>query len=65
MEFHTVPRDVLVVWALSSSLMLTGLCWKEVPFQKIFLIVELSLSPRPRTSMTMEGLFGLLTHFAR
>ena len=41
-----VPTDVPGVWARSSSLMLTGLSWKEVPFQIILLKVELSLSPK-------------------
>ena len=35
------------VWVRSSSLILTSLCWKEVPFQNISMKVELSLSPRP------------------
>ena len=58
-EFHMVPVSLPGVWVRNSSLMLTGLCWKEVPFQDISLRVELSLSPRLLTAMTMEGLFDL------
>ena len=43
----------------------TGFCWEEEPFLNISLKVELSLSPRPMTSMTMEGSFDLLTLIAR
>ena len=62
-----VPTGVPVVWARNSSIMLTEFSWKEVPFLIILLKVELKmfLSPRPLTSMTMEGLFNHLTHFAR
>ena len=56
--------DVRGDWAPSSSLTLTSVCWKEVPFQNISLKVGRSLSPRPLTSMTMEELFDLRTRFA-
>ena len=36
---------------------------RDVPFQIILLRVELFLSPRPLTLMTMEGSFDQQTHF--
>ena len=50
-------------WARNSSLMLTKLLWKEVLFLIMLLRVELFLSPRLLTSMTMEGSFDHQTHF--
>ena len=64
-EFLTVPTDVLVAWVRSSSVILKELSWKELPFLIIVLKVELFLSPRPLTLMTMEGSFDLKTLFAR
>ena len=64
MEFHLVPANVPGILVRNSSLMLTELFWKEVPFMIILLKVELFLSPRPLTFMTLEGLFDHLMHFA-
>ena len=63
-EFHMVPTGVPGVWARNSSLMLAELSWKELPFLIILLKVELFSSPRLLTSMTVEGIFDHLTHFA-
>ena len=63
--FHMVPTGVPGVLVRNSSLMLTDLCWKEVLFLIVLLKVEPSLSPRPLTSMTMDGFFDLQTLFAR
>ena len=62
-EFHMVPTGVPGVWVRSSSLRLTSICWKEVPFLILLLKVGLSLSSRPLTSMTMEEFFDLQTRF--
>ena len=62
-EFHVVLTSVPGILVRNSSLMLTELFWKELPFQISLLRVEPSLSPRPLTSMTMEGLFDHLMHF--
>ena len=49
----------------SSSFVLIKPYWREVLFLIVLLKVELSLSPGPLTSMTVEGLFDHLMHFAR
>ena len=65
MEFPTASTDVLVVWFRSSSLMLVELAWKEVLFLIVLPKVGPSSSLRHLILMTFEGLFDLLTLFAR
>ena len=40
-----------------------SICWKEVPFLNILLLVGRSLSPSPLTLMTTKELFDLQTRF--
>ena len=65
MEFPTASTDVLVAWVRSSSLTLKKLSWREVLFVIVLPKVGPSLSLRHLILMTLEGLFDLLTHFAR
>ena len=65
MEFPTAFTDVLVAWVRSSSFMLLKPSWREVQFLIVLPKVGPSLSLGHLVLMTLEGLFDLLTLFAR
>ena len=64
-EFPTVSTDVLVALARSSSFTPIKPYWREGIFLIVLLKVGQSLSVRLPILMTLEGLFDLLSHFAR
>ena len=65
MEFPEAFTDVLVDWVRNSSFMLIKPSWREVPFLIVLPKVGPSFFLKHLTLMTLEGLFDLLTLFAR
>ena len=55
MEFTTVSTGVLVALVLSSSFSACGVCMEGVSIPDCFAESRTVLSPRPLTSMTMDG----------
>ena len=64
MEFRTAFTDVREDWVRKFCLTCIIMCWKVVLFLRSLRKVEQSLSQRPQTSTTMEGLLDHHTHFA-
>ena len=63
-EFHMVPTGAPGVWVSPFLFNAYRALLEGGAVPDHLLKVELFLSPRPLTSMTMEGLFDHLTHFA-